>query len=773
MPVVPTNVAAETLNVIAVAQVDAEPFVRRMAIKAAAAIRHPQSLFIIASALQDADLRVVWEAALHLAIVSLPTDTNIITTITVNGPIAAVAPINAPRATIDLILSAVLPDARFPLPLAVAQCLRGDIGQLAALKEALNTSDGVLRQELLTLFCRQVHHPAAVSILAEQFTKLASEAVVDETSQLNIIAAWGAIANDTVAPLLLGVISQKTENPNLRLAAIQAIGQFKSPSIIEQLLQELLKGQSTRVGEALLTTILNSADATTVEILLRARKDAQGEIRPVIELALQRLGITVENLSAQLQGNNFSKTLVAGQDPALNVRWLATLGGQSSINSLIANLKHPSSLVRIAAINILADLGEPRATENLFPLLDESNAQVRDAAATALKKLGFSSATLRTRLESPNWRVRAEAANLTGRMHFTELIPLLINNLSDKEVEVRTESVIALGKLQAIDALDSLIAALQDENSRVHCATAIALGSLGSSAMGKMLTEQLLQEKVLPALLPALNSYDIAFSALAAEAIVKLQPPNLAALLSNVVISRNWRTRVQAARILGSAMDMASINLLLKLLADKAAPVRYYARNSLIRQSAVAVKPLIAALKQQTNENDRYTLAQTLIGIGPAAVEDLLPILLEPAEDLRLITITVLAEIGDPRAITALLPLCDDPRFLIRQNAAIALGRLGPPALMPILELLNADKSVRQRISATITLRTLADPAAIPLLLEALNDKNAQLRAAAAEALAFIGDRSTLPALEKLTNDVADVVRAAVRNAINKIQAQH
>jgi HEAT repeat protein len=719
--------ARDSFALLQAARLDREPFVRRQAARALAASGDARAIEFLAPLLTDENELTRWEAAMSLAAL---------------GDRRAVERLRAARE--------LMPENSYPFSAALYQFgEREDFSALVAAIDKIEKVDPILRSRLIKSLCQSNDARALDPLLKLLKTS-------DGELQLEIIAALGRLRDARATEPLLTLL--KEDNRELQLAAIAALAQAQDERAASPLIERLLAAQDREMGEALVNAIAAFERPETVDALFKARKDKQGKISPAISMVLERMGITVDKLSLAIKN---------GQGPSwqgarASAHWLAELGAHSSVEPLVGALSHPDGAVREQAARALAGFGDRAAIEPLLLLLEDPVPAVRLAAIETLKSLGVNGQTLGVRLKSPDWRVRADAANLAGRMGFNELTPTLISVVNDHEAGVRQESITALGRLKDNRAIDCLIAALDDENSRVRAASANALGNIGD-------------ERAASALVQSLASYDVALSALSADALIKLNAHNAAAALIATLSRRNWRARAQAARVLGHMGEPTSIQSLVGLLNDKAAPVRYYACQALGHLGESAIAPLIDALKKNDNNGNRYGIAQALVSIGAPVVDPLCVALNESATaaPVRITLATTLAEIGDGRAIDPMINALDDDRFQVRQSVSIALGHMGDAALNPLLEALKSKKLPKRRVGAAAALKLLGKPEAAPALIEALNDKDDQVRANAAAALAELGDMSAISALEQLAkNDRADTVRAAARVAINNIQTR-
>ena len=116
--------------------------------------------------------------------------------------------------------------------------------------------------------------------------------------------------------------------------------------------------------------------------------------------------------------------------------------------------------------------------------------------------------------------------------------------------------------------------------------------------------------------------------------------------------------------------------------------------------------------------NLRVAAGNTLVKIGPPAVEALTVALHNPNKDVRFNAARALGEIRDPRAVESILDLLRDTNRTVRLAAARALGYI-------------------------------KDPRAVEPLSHALNDRTRMVRNYIAWALGEMGDERAVPALQK------------------------
>lgn len=228
--------------------------------------------------------------------------------------------------------------------------------------------------------------------------------------------------------------------------------------------------------------------------------------------------------------------------------------GDPALDPVLDLLDEAGDTVRLNAINVLREIGNPRAVEPLLRCLYDEDDDIRGAAAVALGHLGRTATrALVSALRDTRWRVRASATTALGLMSERHTIYPLIAALHDPYPQVRAGAARALGQLCDERAVDSLLKALRDSETLVRSQAAIALGRIGAQRAFGPLVTMLRQARQAPA-------------------------------------------RLNAAVGLALLGDVRAIDPLVEALADDSPQVAGWASGALVRFGAEAVDPLLAAL---------------------------------------------------------------------------------------------------------------------------------------------------------------------------------
>ena len=325
------------------------------------------------------------------------------------------------------------------------------------------------------------------------------------------------------------------------------------------------------------------------------------------------------------------------QDPSEQQAEPRVQQASSAVPALIEALADANASVRLAAVQSLGSLEDPRAIAALAKALKEdSDPRVREAAASALADIDDARA-----------------------------VPHLVEALRTEKVAAVRERVIhALGEIGDESAIEAVASASKDPNVGVRRAVAHALDELDG-------------RQGLPALIAMARDTDIEVRRNVASALSDLQSDDAYETL--VMMARDADAEVRASAIdgIGELEDARSLNILVAALRDPAAEVRSQAADAIQNIDDIRTAPpaLIAALTDPSHDV-RHNVAHALGNIGDdAAVPALKRQLADTNAEVRRAVVEALADIGGPEAITALMGLLKDQDPEVRRTAAEALGK--------------------------------------------------------------------------------------------------
>jgi len=433
-----------------------------------------------------------------------------------------------------------------------------------------------------------------------------------------------------------------------------------------------------------------------------------------------------------------------------------------------AAVHSPNAEIQEIAKNYVAGVGAQPATENkapqtpeekikfirevtetpaegangkISPLLNDADANVRTAAATALGDLNA---------PSTNGEDNPAFDPQTAR-------PPLRKAAKDPLPEVRAAAIGALGDIRSDNDSDLIVSALRDSDASVVLAAENAIGQVPADAAA-------------PALMEIYHNHNNS-AEMTEQAVVALRlvcDPNTLPTLVEILQADNKDFYLDAAEglacVLQKRPDKSAFEPILKVL--DAQP------QGLGPQNADVIGALMTALAETKN---------------PAAFERLA--LMAKSQNIwtRRDVAVPLATLGDRRAIPVLSQLLVDPDNHVRSAAAAALTRFSnfpaPPELLATLENLNAPadiyaiqvlvashdpKAVDALIAAMpknpgviYALGEAHDTRAVPALISYMQNpaNDAGPRSTAAGSLGKLGDpRAVQPLIASLADDNGQIV---------------
>lgn len=596
-------------------------------------------------------------------------------------------------------------------------------------------------------------------------------------------AAWGLgeVKGDPSIPPLVDALKKDKQGVVRQEAAI-ALGKIKGQKVVAPLVDALKsdKYETTRFQAAKALFEIQAGDKGLVDIVKKGlgNFDDGYEVQSVQNQVLASL---------IKDGNEATTRFAIDALKSANdewVRWalvhvLGAIHKKPGVDTMLAELKHPSYVVRrrvaeslggfkerravdpliailentdemksirAAAANSLGALKDERAAVSLLAALADENAAVRLKAAAALGNLKDSKAVakliemLENPLEPDN--VRAAAAAALGNIGDKTAESVLIRALDIRVGNISKNAIVALGKLESERAIPNLIAILEDKRVILDASTdalakasartkaATALGEIGGSRAAEAIGKQLIDDT---------------------EYIVALEDAANRKAVGADDLKRNWSWEV----IVNTSKELNLPAFVAAKMAARTADewenhqVRNAAMVALGRCGANGAALDISHLKQRLTDPDVDIRKATALAIGQAGIRELLPELVqimkgenEIEKDVRRAATQGLGELTDETTTDALIEVMnnDDNHVEIRRDASRALGKIGTDkavdALVEKLRALHEAQITRGfRLDAIKALADAKNVKAVSLLELILQDQDAEIHFQAAIAL--------------------------------------
>ena len=368
--------------------------------------------------------------------------------------------------------------------------------------------------------------------------------------------------------------------------------------------------------------------------------------------------------------------------------------------------------------------------------------RVRDAAVQALRQ-SASTADVAHLLQSlqrdhQSFAVLSSALKVLTSAN-REVVPALVELLSDPHPNLRMHVALALGELRDPAAVPALVRALDDDDANVRFHAIEALGQMGPVAAVEPLTR-------------IAESGDFFLSFPAIDALARTDDPRVAAHL--VGLLSNELLRPAVVETLGALGDEECIAPLLEL----------------VNAGDGDAAPVAAALEGIRDRYERtFAAGDQIVEMARAAITpDGLRRLADAIERREAPLAPLVAVYGwlGPLATDALVALIGDPSVRVQAvNGILAIGRA---AVGPLVSSLASGERAT-RVAAVELLGRLGDRRAVPALCDLLAEADAELVSAAAAALATLGDPRAIDTLLPLFGHEHAAVRQATIAAVNAI----
>ncbi len=143
----------------------------------------------------------------------------------------------------------------------------------------------------------------------------------------------------------------RSDDPDEREEAVEALGQYQDPNLIEPLVEIMLKQKSGEVRSAAAIVLFRMGNEKSRDAFLKALKDPDISVRLIASGALYKFG-----------------------DP-------------KALDLLAKALKDPSQEIRFSAVAILSELGDAKSIELLKTVLQDPDQDIRDLAQETLEMI--------------------------------------------------------------------------------------------------------------------------------------------------------------------------------------------------------------------------------------------------------------------------------------------------------------------------------------------------------------------------------------------------
>ena len=463
------------------------------------------------------------------------------------------------------------------------------------------------------------------------------------------------------------------------LEKLTALGSDAIDAIVDAL-ATAEKREATAYVEVLSRLI----DTKTLPILLKTMSEASGRAMSGIAWALS----TSKNYPAHALLDALSKTgmpkqalldVITAQKVRYTVRELlnaayaqepsernglfkiiAEIADESSVDDLVARIEGKDPVARLHIINVLARFNLPKVQQAVQKQLKDNSKFIRSAALSALSKM-----------DGP----------------FD--MPLIVGMLRDPEIEVQNKAVDVVVKANHPETIKYLVDVLKDENEYARRAAVEVLNVVGTSKSVKYLLE-------------VIADSDWWVRTRAADALGKIGGPRVVDAVLALIKDENQDIRRAAIEILNQTKDERAVAQLIEATRDPDWWVSERAVDALAEiGSSKALPRFIDMLQGEAKSLPTVIRAIGKIG-DQKSVENLLPLLSRPENEIKVEAIAALAKLADERR-------ADTIRVRLQAVSTSSDGTLSQAVSRALQELDNRFST--QQIAANQRAERMQEPA--------------------------------------------------------------
>jgi serine/threonine-protein kinase len=339
---------------------------------------------------------------------------------------------------------------------------------------------------------------------------------------------------------------------------------------------------------------------------------------------------------------------------------IAEIADESSVDDLIARIEGKDPVARLHIINVLARFNLPKVQQAVQKQLKDNSKFIRSAALSALAKMD-------------------------GQFD----MPLIVGMLRDPEIEVQNKAVDVVVKANHPETVKYLVDVLKDENEYARRAAVEVLNVVGTSKSVKYLLE-------------VIADSDWWVRTRAADALGKIGGPRVVDAVLALIKDENQDIRRAAIEILNQTKDERAVAQLIEATRDPDWWVSERAVDALAEIGSTKALPRFIDMLQ----GEAKSLPTVIRAIGKLgdqrSLENLLPMLTRPENEIKVEAIAALAKLADERR-------ADTIRVRLQAVSTSADGTLSQAVARAMQELDNRFST--QQIAANQRAEKMQEPA--------------------------------------------------------------
>ena len=391
------------------------------------------------------------------------------------------------------------------------------------------------------------------------------------------LVALGAEAIPQLIDALAGADRRET------LAYVEVLAALADTRQLPRLLAELAN-PNPRVASAVAWALSSSRNYPPSQ-LLPALRDTDIPAGPLIEvIAAHKTRIPLRDLLAAAYS-------MESRDKSALFRLIGEVADEAAIPDLLARLEGKDISVRIHLMEILIRFDRPDVADAFLTQLRHPSKLVRLAALGALLKMSVipDVRAIAPLISDADMEVANRAIELLIRARHPQTIPLLLPALKDESEYARRAAVEVLNELCDAESIKYLLDAIKDSDWWVRSRAADALGKIGGP-------------RVVDAVIALVNDRDDEIRRTAIEILNLTHDERAVAHLLSATRDADWWVSERAVDALAAIGNPSAIPRLLEMLDGHTHSIPSVIRALVKLGDASLVQPLIPLLQRPESE---------------------------------------------------------------------------------------------------------------------------------------------------------------------------
>ncbi|MBF0499147.1 MAG: HEAT repeat domain-containing protein [Candidatus Riflebacteria bacterium] len=537
------------------------------------------------------------------------------------------------------------------------------------------------------------------SLAARALSEMGSDAVVPLTAALEsqdkerrywAIRILGQMRESGALPEVRKFLIDS--DVEIRMATVQALGDFQQPESIPVLIERFLdpawvvrrETQRTivRFGETALGPLMRALDSTEEDIRYWALRSI-GEIKPravfpVLVKLLKDRSWNIRKTTADVLARCGEEALIdltsLATEADSEVRYwvlqtLGTIGSNISLPLLFRGLEDSSDSIRTASQKALANYGVS-ILDDLISMFKSDNRRLLESVVATLQHMPADVVVMRLCQclgkyddHTSFWLRRALAGFVKQARKPVKML------LESKGNEVRRQAILTLGAVGISADAEDLMTHLKDEHWPCRVAAADSLGRLGNSV-------------AIDGLMDALEDDDEELTLAAAKSLGAIGDDRAVPALLTALGRESWTIKFQVIGILGRMRVRRAVPDLLRILDEDMLDLKVPVIKALGEIAhPESLKPLRERFAREIDFEARVAYIDALARLGASFVIPDLLLLIKPDHpwEERRAAIRALGMLKAGEAKTPLLEMLRDPDPFLSREAMTSLKQVMSP----------------------------------------------------------------------------------------------